>query len=249
MASTQSYRWNTSVFAVGYDAAAERIHPHYLAIQDVILNRIGSTHADQAALVVDLGGGSGRLMERLLDRFPTARAVVIDQSEPFLALAERRLSRFGERAAVIKSRLQEDWPDQLPQPADFLVSMSAIHHLEPEEKQRLYQRCFAALGNCGEFLNGDEVRAESDADYHRELSAWAARMRRGMAGGQIPPLFHDALNGWIDRNVARFGQPKRSGDDCYETIEVQLGYLRAAGFRSADCIWQSDMWAVMHAVK
>src|SRR6184192_443024 len=99
-----SYRWNTSDFATGYDAAAEIIHPHYATIQDAILDLLTGC-LKQGGFVVDLGGGSGRLMERMLDQFPLAHGIVIDQSEPFLALAERRLAGFGPRAVCVLCRL------------------------------------------------------------------------------------------------------------------------------------------------
>jgi len=243
-----SYRWNTSDFAIGYDAAAETIHTRYLAIQDEIL-RLLMLPADRPALVVDLGGGSGKLMERILDQWPLARGMVLDQSEPFLALAERRLERFGERATCTKSRLQDDWPGLLPQTVTAFVSMSAIHHLEPAEKAALYGRCYEQLAPGGLLLNGDEVRATEERDYLAALSNWADHMRREMSSGSIPVTFHDALHGWIDRNVTRFGQPKKSGDDCHETIAAQFGYFRAAGFSIADCPWQRELWAVMRGVK
>jgi tRNA (cmo5U34)-methyltransferase len=242
------YRWNTSDFAVGYDQAAEAIHPLYLAIQAQILRFLPLTPG-AAALVIDLGGGSGRLMERVLDQWPLARGVVVDQSEPFLALAERRLARFGERASCVMSRLQDDWGGQLPGPMTAFISMSAIHHLEPLEKQSLYRRCCQLLASAGMLLNGDEVRPADDAEYQQTLSAWASHMRRGMASGAIPPIFHDALHGWIDRNISRFGQPKKSGDDCHETIAAQLEYFRSAGFATADAPWHQELWAVLRAIK
>jgi tRNA (cmo5U34)-methyltransferase len=248
MTQTPAYRWNTSDFAVGYDAAAEAIHPHYVAIQDVIVSLLPSS-LQQGGLVVDLGGGSGRLIEWILDKWPQANAIVIDQSEPFLAIAERRLSRFGPRATCHLARLQDDWESQLPSAATAIVSMSAIHHLDPAEKADLYRRCYQALAGGGVLLNGDEVRADGDDDYLATLSAWADHMRRGMAGGIIPAIFHDALHGWIDRNVTRFGQPKKSGDDCHETTGAQLGYFRSAGFSPADRPWQRDLWAVLRGVK
>jgi SAM-dependent methyltransferase len=242
------YRWNTSDFAVGYDAAAESIHPHYLAIQVEILERLPQSLA-KGGLVVDLGGGSGRLMERVLDRWPNATGLVLDQSEPFLALAERKLARFGVRATYVKSQLQDDWPALLPSQPIALLSMSAIHHLEPAEKQTLYKKCHGALAPGGVLLNGDEVRPEDDAAYLRQVQAWAEHMRRGMADGSIGEIFYPALEKWIERNVTRFGQPRKSGDDCHETIQTQLGYFRAAGFATADCPWHQAMWAVMRGVK
>jgi len=248
MSHGQTYRWQISDLAAGYDAAAEVVHPRYLEIQDRILSLLPLSSANPA-LVVDLGGGSGKLMERILDRLPLARGIVIDMSEPFLALAERRLTRFGDRAACVLSRLQEDWLKHLPEPATALVSMSAIHHLEPQEKQSLYRRCFEVLAQGGVLLNGDEVRPVDDGTYLRELTAWAEHMRRGMASGAIPASFHKAPLGWIGRNVTHFGQPKRSGDDCHETINTQLDYFRSAGFATADCPWQRELWAVLRGCK
>jgi tRNA (cmo5U34)-methyltransferase len=242
------YRWNLSDFAVGYDAAAEVIHPRYVEIQDAIL-ALFHWPAEAEPLVVDLGGGSGRLMARILERWPHARGIVVDQSEPFLALAERRLTAFGGRGTCLLARLQNDWHGQLPGPADAIVSMSAIHHLEPAEKQSLYRQAFAALRAGGLFLNGDEVRPERAEDYRREVETWADHMRRHMADGSIGELFHPALAKWIERNVDDFGGPRHTGDDCHETAAVQLEYLRAAGFAAVDCSWQRQLWGILRGVK
>ena len=109
------YRWNLSDFATGYDAAAQIIHPRYLEIQDAILDLL-SESLEHGGLIIDLGGGSGRLIERILDRYPLANGLLIDQSEPFLALAERRLHRFGTRATCIQARLQDNWPSTAVSP-------------------------------------------------------------------------------------------------------------------------------------
>jgi tRNA (cmo5U34)-methyltransferase len=243
-----TYRWNTDAFAEGYDQAAHVIHPYYLDIQEAILaalpGGLGTEGFEPGRLVVDLGGGSGRLVERILDRWPVS-AIVIDQSEPFLALAERRLSRFGPRAVCILARLQDRWIDQLPAPSAAIVSMSAIHHLEPSEKQALYRQCFEALAPDGVLLNGDEVRDENDHQYRAHVSAWADHMMGLMQAGTVPSNFNPALEKWIDRNVTRFGEPKKSGDDCHETIATQLDYLTQAGFAPADCPWRQSMWALL----
>ena len=46
-----------------------------------------------------------------------------------------------------------------------IVSTSAIHHLEPAEKRELYAACCAALAPGEMFINGDEYRPESDAEF------------------------------------------------------------------------------------
>jgi len=242
------YRWNVTEFATAYDAAAEHIHPRYVEMQLAVLDLLPFA-TDAEILLVDAGGGSGRLIELFLDRFARATAIIVDQSETFLAIAERRLARFGGRAECRLARLQNDWTAGLPGTPDAVVSMSAIHHLDPAEKLDLYGRLHDALALRGVLLNGDEVRPADDAEYLARCRWWAEHMHRVSEAGLVPAAFRPAMLKWEERNVTRFGQPRVSGDDCHETVETQLGYFRAAGFARADCPWQKEMWAILRGVK
>lgn len=246
--ATPAYRWNTSAAAEAYDQAAPAIHPYYQTIQDQILDQL-PFETDAALLLVDLGGGSGRFIERLLARFPNAQAVLIDQSEPFLALAQRRLTRFADRALLIKRRLQDDWPADLPARPQAIVSTSAIHHLDPSEKRTLFARCFAALAPGGVFLNGDEFRPESDAAYLAQLTWWAEHMQSAQERGLIPASFQPVFEAWYDRNIRHFSEPKKSGDDCPETVAEQQNSLESSGFVAAEILWKTQLWAVVRAHK
>jgi SAM-dependent methyltransferase len=244
-----TYRWNTSAAAEAFDAGAPAIHPFYVVVQDEILSLLAAegsaSNRREPAWVVDLGGGSGRLVERVLERFGESRAVLVDQSAAFLAIAERRLARFGERVTLVEKRLQDDWPAALPTTPDALVSMSAIHHLEPAEKQALYARCHQALAPNGLFLNGDELRPEPDADYLAMMEWWSERKDVDTAEGRIPESFRPVFEAWHDRNIRRFGEPKHSGDDCHETAAAQEAYLRAVGFRDVHIAWDEKLWGIL----
>jgi tRNA (cmo5U34)-methyltransferase len=242
------YRWNAADAAAGYDQAAAHIHPHYLAIQDVILDALQVAKID-GGMIVDLGGGSGRLAERIAERFPQAQVIVVDQSEPFLAIAGRRLEKFGAHAKCIVARLQDRWEDQLLGRPAALVSMSAIHHLIPDEKRDLYRRCHDVLVPGGILLNGDEVRPDDDAEYRRQLDCWWQHMQRVIDARLVLPEMAKILEAWKVRNIDHFDQPRRSGDDCQETTAIQLQYLLDAGFATADIPWQRELWAVLRAVK
>lgn len=243
-----TYRWDVTEHAAGYDAAAEHIHPHYLEIQEAILAHLARP-SEAELLVVDLGGGSGRLAARILAQFPRARVVVVDQSEAFLALAAARIEPFAGRGSCVQSRLQDDWAAALPTAPAAIVSMSAIHHLDPQEKQRLYQRCYDVLEPLGTLLNGDEIRAEDDAEYRQSAETWATHMRAILASGLVSETMRPMLEAWQDLNVTRFGQPRTSGDDCHETVEAQLSYFCECGFLGVGVPWRKDMWALMQGVK
>lgn len=237
------YRWNQQEAAAGYDAGAQLVHPFYIAVQDAILSVLAERR--KLNLIVDIGGGSGRLLERCLDRWPAVNAVLIDQSAPFLDLARHRLSTFGDRLTFHQSQLQADWPALLSVAPDAIVSSSAIHHLEPAEKRDLYARCARTLAAGGVLINGDEIRDPDDGAYFAAVKKWAEHMQELADSGQVTAAMADALFKWQERNVERFNEPRNSGDDCHETVAVQLDYFRAAGLTNVRTVWQQDMWAVM----
>jgi len=234
--------------AAGYDAGAALVHPHYVAVQDVILDRLSLDDSDDA-LVVDLGGGSGRLAERILDRSPNARVLVIDQSDAFLELAAARLKRFDERGMLACARLQDDWQEHIPVPAAAVVSMSAIHHLDADEKQTSYRRAFEIMQPGGSFINGDEVRAESETEYRQQVLRWSTHMQRLIDEERVTPAMAEGLRKWQHRNVDNFDARRTSGDDCHETVDAQLGYLKTAGFAETSAIWSQELWTILYASK
>lgn len=249
------YRWNQLDKARGYDVAAEYVHPHYREIQDVILDALpsalgaGLTTPPTAGWVIDLGGGSGRLAERILERFPNASVGIVDQSEAFLTLARERLSRFGERACFRLAKLQSDWSLDLPDAPRAIVSMSAIHHLDVGEKQQLSRQCAECLALGGVLLNGDEVRPVCDEDYLVECRAWAEHVQHKIDAGLIPEAMQSAWRGWETRNIGQFGTPRVSGDDCHETAATQLESFARAGLRDTRVLWQQGLWAVLFGRK
>ena len=56
--------------------------------------------------VLDIGCGTGSLMLPILERFPDAKVYGIDFDPTLLALAEKRLSRFGKRAQLNQTDLR-----------------------------------------------------------------------------------------------------------------------------------------------
>ena len=109
-------------------------------------------------------------------------SIVVDQSEAFLQIAKQRMEPFDGRGSCLVARLQDDWAAQLPAAPQIITSMSAIHHLSPDEKQAVYTQAYGALEPLGILLNGDEIRAADDAEFRSEVEAWAATSARSWAG-------------------------------------------------------------------
>ncbi len=246
--STATYRWNAHQFAVDYDAAGPVIHPYYDEVQAAVVAALPFKASD-AVKLIDLGGGSGRLAERLLSAFPAARVTVVDPSEPFLQLAKVRLARFGARAQFVSCRAQEnDWR-RLVGPVDAIVSTSALHHLDADEKNAVFAACCDGLELGGLFVNGDEYRPPSDATYRAYLEEWGEHMRSAVAAGQTPPSFAEIVDRWAERNLDGFGGERHSGDDCHETIEEQTARLYGAGFKRVETRRRERLWGVLVAAR
>ena len=100
--------------------------------------------APENALAVDLGCGTGYMLERLLGK--SRRVIGVDGSPQMLELARRRLAPFKERVSLRIGELEH-----LPladREADFAVISMVLHHMEePESVIRETRRVLAPGGS------------------------------------------------------------------------------------------------------
>src|SRR4051794_15769629 len=93
------------------------------------------------ATVLDVGCGTGRVTEALLELVPRGRVLAIDASAEMVRLARDRL---GDRARV----WQENVLDlELDEPVDAIVSTAALHWVP--DRDRMWARMAAALRPAG----------------------------------------------------------------------------------------------------
>jgi trans-aconitate 2-methyltransferase len=95
--------------------------------------------------VLDLGCGTGKVTEQLLERLPRGQVVGIDGSAAMIAVARERLG--GDRATFVRSDLLAL---QVAEPADAAVSSATFHWIADHDT--LFQRVRAALKPGGQFV-------------------------------------------------------------------------------------------------
>jgi tRNA (cmo5U34)-methyltransferase len=133
--------------------------PGYDRLQDQAAAATGSG----AALILELGTGTGETARRVLARHPDASLVGIDASADMLAVAREALPGADLRVA----RLEHPLP---PGPFDLVVSVLAVHHLDAAGKADLFARVAKVLEPGGRFVLGDVIVPDNPADATTPLN-------------------------------------------------------------------------------
>jgi trans-aconitate 2-methyltransferase len=125
--------------------------------------------------VLDVGCGTGRVTEAVLELIPDGRVLAIDASQEMVELARERL---GDRARVWRQDVLELVLDE---PVDAVLSTATLHWVVDHD--RLWRRLRAALRpggileiQCGGQGNIERVRRVIDAvaaDSFPELAGWS----------------------------------------------------------------------------
>jgi tRNA (cmo5U34)-methyltransferase len=236
-----------------YDEMAPYLVPQYNFLQNSVVEFLNIKNLSQP-IVIDLGAGSGLFLERILSKNKTACCYWIDSSEAFLEIARQKLARYENRVEFILSSMETAWEQQISQSPDFIFSMSAIHHLENDEKMALYQKCFDLLAEQGWFVNIDEMKTVYDDAYYNSLLYWVRHVDEGLS--LVPKEKRDLyfkwtghFDKWKTRNIDNFGQPKIKGDDLHETFTLQMQWLKAAGFNNVDVFIKYHLWCIVGGQK
>jgi trans-aconitate 2-methyltransferase len=230
-----STAWDAST----YDRSSQ---PQQEWASDVIARLDG---IDPSATVLDVGCGTGRVTEALLDLVPHGRVLAIDASEDMVALARRRL---GNRADVWQTDVLKLMLDA---PVDVVVSTATLHWVTDHD--RLWRVLAHALRpggalevQCGGEGNIDRVRAvieKAARETAPELAGWspwefaspAETERRLRHAGFDPircwlaerPAYPDDVDAFVRTSILpahleRLPQEKRERFAVAVTSKVQL---------------------------
>jgi SAM-dependent methyltransferase len=223
--------------------------PRYDFLQEELIQLLPLAESPRPA-IVDLGGGSGILLGKILQVQPKATCYWVDYSPDFLRIAQQTLADYGDRVKYILTSFEDAWEDEVPESPDAIVSMSAIHHLETAEKQDLYQRCYDKLRPGGWFFNADEMKTIYPDAYLNSMQFWL-----NYVNGSAPTVpttkraYYDKwfahFENWRARNIEHFSEPKSKGDDIHESFLEQLQWLKEIGFTGVDVFVKYHLWSII----
>lgn len=136
--------------------------------------------------VLDLACGTGSITDRLLKRFPGARATGVDIDPALLTIARGHFAG-NDRVELVTADLTDPgWTGALPHRAyDAVVTATALHWLDTEPLRVLYGQVRDVLRDGGVFLNADHMTDESAPRLNAAAQTLhAARQERARTAGR-----------------------------------------------------------------
>ena len=215
-------------------------------------DRISAPHADMGTpaldrlrlagdeRVLDLGCGSGRVTERLLERLPRGRAIALDGSASMLAEARRRLARFSDRVDYIQADLASP-PLPIGGVVDAVMSTATLHWVVDHDA--LFEGIGGAVRAGGQlsFQCGGEGNAAAMIEAVREQGVETASVFH-MAGVD-ETVARLAANGF--RRIEAWLQPQTI---TFETREDMLEYIVTPYLRPATGLPEEELYRLADGV-
>ena len=214
------------------------------AIAQVLLDLLPARQ-DEPFVFVDIGAGQGWLSEAVLQRFPMARAIVLDGSPTMLERAGALLAPFAGRVELRQFRLEEGaWRGALGNDVRCFLSSLAIHHLDGPQKRALFADLFRHLAPGGALLIADVIAPASELERQHIARAWDAAVRRQALEltGDLRAYEVFVADRW---NIYDHPDPV----DKPSTIFEQLHWLEEAGFTGVSVFWAQAGHAVFGGYK
>ena len=221
--------WQTGELVGQYLRGVRGAFPLAGEQMDVML-RLLAARGEPVRAFLDLGCGDGALGAAVWERYPEARGLLLDFSEPMLAAARERLQGRGERLDLrLVDYADPTWvaATQGAAPFDAIVSGFSIHHQPDHRKRELYTELFSLLRPGGIFINVEHVASATpwlesvhDGLFVDALVAWNSAGGQGPTREQVTAAYHARAD-----KEANLLAP----------VERQCEWLRAVGFEDVDC--------------
>jgi len=225
---------------------------HYLRTGDIlipgrrdilsIIARLATTFFSDTPKMLDIGCGNGDVTAEILAIEPNASVCLVDFSDEMIQLVRERFKDKG-KIEIIKHDLNSGLPNKvMTTKFDAVVSCFAIHHIEYENRARLYSQIKRVLRDGGLFVNGDRFVGESPVVNQWEFDNWIVWMTKQIKTELgIDRTFDEVKRTQLESD-------KRLGDKP-GTLWDMRDELRRTGFQYVDLLWKSHNLSVTCARK
>ncbi|MDP1884457.1 MAG: class I SAM-dependent methyltransferase [Candidatus Moranbacteria bacterium] len=191
-----------------YDQVVLKMLPFYSEMHADMTEQIAKEKTENLK-ILELGFGTGTLTYRIMNEYPNAEVLGVDNHEENIAKATEKLKDFLHFKSL-KADFKSFETDEL---FDAVVSALSIHHLSDQEKQDYFKFIFEKLKAGGRFIIGDLVKSSDEEEWHKYL---------------VDTMGEEGEHRWQVHKGNREDKPS--------TLEDQLLWLKQAGFDKIEVV-------------
>lgn len=178
--------------------------------------------------VLDLGAGTGLLSNFWYQHCPDSEYVLVDIADDMLNVARKRFAGIKNVSYQIL-----DYSNGLPGgDFDVIVSALSIHHLENEDKIKLFAQIYDKLPKGGLFVNYDQFCAGQTVMDDWFNTYWENQL---------------ATSGLTDQDIELWKERRKLDKEC--SVEEEAEMIRNRNFTSVKCIYSYQKFSVIGAIK
>ena len=216
-----------NLIAEEYDKNRKKFIPCF---EDYYINttRFIAANIAKPERVLDLGAGTGLLSYFWYQHFSESEYLLVDIADDMLDIARKRFSGIKNVSYQVL-----DYINGLPEGNfDVICSALSVHHLENEEKIKLFQRIYDKLPAGGLFVNYDQFCAGQ-----KEMNNWFDSYWENQL----------AESGLTDNDIALWKERRKLDKECSVGEETEM--LFKCKFRIVKCVYSCQKFSVIIAVK
>jgi tRNA (cmo5U34)-methyltransferase len=233
--------WLNPEAAENYARTVELMVPQRKEILSII-SRLAIELGSANPKIIDLGCGLGDVTAEIVKLKPDVEVLMLDFSDEMIRRSSERF-RDNKNITVVKQDLNQGISGITDEKEfDAVVSCFALHHLEFENRIKLYSDIHAILKERGLFINGDLFKEDSPIidqwEFDNNISALAVMLKEKL--GQEWTFDELKLN--------RLDNALKMGDKP-GTLWDMFHDMKTAGFGYVDCLWKSGNFAIMAATR
>ena len=178
--------------------------------------------------ILDLGAGTGLLSYFWYLNYPESEYVLVDIADDMLNIARKRFEGIDNVSYQIL-----DYSNGLPDgDFDIIASALSIHHLEDEEKEKLFACIYDKLPSGGLFINYDQFCAEQ-----AEMNDWFNSYWEN----------HIENSGLTDNDINLWKERRKLDREC--SVEKEVEMIRKCNFKTVKCVYSYQKFSVIAAIK
>ena len=216
-----------NLVAEGYDANRKKFIPCFDDYYESTTKFIASAISEPKR-ILDLGAGTGLLTYYWYQQFPKSEYVLVDVAEEMLKIARRRFNGIDTVDYQVS-----DYTKAFPKGNfDIIISALSVHHLENDDKLKLFARIYDKLPTGGLFVNYDQFCAGQS-----ELNDWFDSYWE-------KNLFNCGLT---VHDIELWQERRKLDREC--SVEQEIEMLNKYKFKIVKCVYSCQKFSVIVAIK